>query len=111
MSKVQSAPQGYSTEDALLHADPYISCLGRMAASDFAEKLCDLLNDELVRGTNPAILLITLARFQIQTHASLAAQLTRERGTKATAEHYITMIRETYVAHADQTRRNMEAAG
>ena len=111
MNKVQSAPQGYSTEDALLHADPYISCLGRMAASDFAEKLCDLLNDELDRGTNPAILLITLARFQIQTHASLAAQLTRERGPKATADSYITMIRETYVAHAEQTRRNMEAAG
>lgn len=95
-------PAGLSHEEAALDEDPYVACMGRIALSTMAEQATALINDELRRGTCPAVLLVSLARFDIQSHASLAAQVMTPEGVRKMAEAYREML-GTYEEHAALT--------
>lgn len=106
MTKIRH--QGLSEVDALTHEDPYVRCLARIAASDFAKRMADFINDELNRHGNPTMLLISLMRFQVQTHASVAAHVIAVPGIPIIEESYIDELKREYQAHAQRTREQMQ---
>lgn len=106
MSTVLFSKEGLSHDDALMHEDPHTSTMARMAVSDFAERMQAFINTELKRGTDPAILLITLARFQIQTHASLLGCLCRSTADLPSAQNYKKLLDLEYVKHAQLSRED-----
>ncbi|NSZ06446.1 hypothetical protein G6M14_08740 [Agrobacterium tumefaciens] len=99
---------GLSDVDALTHEDPYIRCMARIASSDFTARMADFVNDELNRHGNPTMLLVSLMRFQIQTHASVAAHLLAEPGIAIIADCYIDEVTREYQVHAQRTREQMQ---
>lgn len=99
-----ASPEGMSHADAMLSSDPDTACLGRMAASVAMVNITALLNDELQRGTHPATILLSLARLQMMTHASFAAQILAQPAMPHCAEIYRAVI-EDYEEHAARTQR------
>ena len=111
MTEIFAHPEGCSHEEGLLHDDPQTSCLARMAVSSFANKMAEFLNDEMQRGTEPVVLLAALSRFQVQTHACLAAQLVRAAGHPKALELYEHTLKTEYIEHADRIRRSPRFLG
>lgn len=99
---------GLSEVDALTHEDPYVRCLARIASSDFAERMADFVNDELHRHGNPTMLLISLMRFQVQTHASVAAHFIAEPGIPILSDSYADEVKREYAVHAQRTRKQLQ---
>ncbi len=93
-------PGDKTLEDALLSGHAGVALMGRMGVSRFAYELTNFLNSEMQRGTHPVELLEALATFQVQVHASLAAQVMKTGGFGHTAELYGNVVRSEYVAHA-----------
>ncbi|QBJ13214.1 hypothetical protein EYD00_07305 [Agrobacterium sp. 33MFTa1.1] len=105
MSKIRHS--GLSEVDALTHEDPYVRCMARIASSDFAVRMADFVNDELNRHGNPMMLLVSLMRFQIQTHASIAANFIAAPGIPTLVDIYVDEIEREYQPHATRTRAEM----
>lgn len=111
MTEIFAHPEGCSHEEGLLHNDPHTSCLARMAVSSFATKMSEFLNDEMRRGTEPVALLAALSRFQVQTHACLAAQLVKAPGYPKALELYEHTLKTEYIEHAERIRRSPRFLG
>lgn len=90
---------GMTVDEALVCGEPYKECLARFAASDFAQGMDSFIHSEIERGTNLATLMITLARFQISIHASLAAQSMSRNAIEKVARMYQEMVGESYLDH------------
>ena len=103
MSMIMS-DDGLSLEEGLSHSDPVASCLARMSVSTFATSLLELLNAEAQRGTNPVALMHALARFQVQAHASLAAQFVDPAGIPHVFDLYELTLNSEYIQHAARAR-------
>lgn len=104
-------PEGMSHEQAILSTNEDTACLGRIALSRMAEEMIDLVRAELARGTSPATLLIALARFQVQVHASVTAQVLTEEGIRSALQAYRQILAESYEAHARRTSQHFREAG
>lgn len=111
MTDIFAHPEGYSHEDGLLHSDPQTSCLARMAVSSFANNMAEFFNEEMRRGTDPVVLLSSLARFQVQTHACLAAQFLKAPGHPKVLELYEHTLQTEYLEHAERIRRSARLFG
>ncbi|QTG12924.1 hypothetical protein G6M86_06565 [Agrobacterium tumefaciens] len=111
MTEIFAHPEGCSHEEGLLHSDPQTSCLARMAVSSFANNMAKFLNDEMQRGTDPVVLLSSLMRFQVQTHACLATQLLKAPGHPKVVELYEHTLKTEYLEHADRIRRSARFYG
>lgn len=103
---IRSMPGERTIEDGLFDKDPRVAIMSRMAASQFATSFAEFLGSEIRRGNNPVDLLEALAMFQVQAHASLAANFMGEGGFEATLQLYLNILVKTYVMHA----RNCSAA-
>lgn len=111
MTEIFAHSEGCSHEEGLLHDNPQISCLGRMAVSSFATKMADFFNDEMQRGTDPVVLLSSLMHFQVQTHACLAAQFLKAPGHAKVLELYEHTLQTEYLEHAERIRRSPRFVG
>ncbi|MGI2031970.1 hypothetical protein ACRQ1B_06210 [Rhizobium panacihumi] len=99
---------GMDHVEALTHSDPDVSCLARMASSQFAQNLANFLNAEVARGTSPVTLMTSLARFQVQSHACLTAQFIGELGYPAALDLYKYALDKEYLEHAERARSTMK---
>ncbi|MGN8170464.1 hypothetical protein [Agrobacterium sp. 22117] len=113
MTMIMSA-DGLSLEEGLSHSNPTTACLARMSASTFATHMVDFFNAELARGTNRVALLDALARFQVQTHACLAAQFLAPTGVSLALDLYRLSLSTEYIVHSERARateRKMRGQG
>ncbi|KQR30158.1 hypothetical protein ASF91_15185 [Rhizobium sp. Leaf155] len=99
---------GMAVEDALTSVNTVTACLARIASSSMAIELHNLVNAELNRGTDVSTLLTAFAIFQVQTHSSVAAQLTGPKSCIAFQRLYEQMIGDDYMDHAIRTREAMD---
>ncbi len=106
MSKIMHS--GLSEVDALTHEDPYVRCLARIACSGLAARMVEFVNDELNRHGNPMMLLVSLMRFQIQTHASVAANVIAEPGIPTLVNIYVDELEREYQKHVLRTREQLQ---
>ncbi|MGG7535325.1 hypothetical protein [Rhizobium sp. 12,4] len=94
-------------ENALTHENPRVRLVARAGASKWAQEFQKWIESEIVRGTDPASLLIGVIDIQIMTHSSLAANFVKPAAFRDLAEGYKAMIDERWISHAEQSQQMM----
>lgn len=97
--------EGLSTEQALTADQPRARLAARAVSSGWVNGFLDWVNAELQRPErNQMDLLYVISTTQIQTHASVAAQLMREGADRNCADLYKMLIDEYYTDHMQRVR-------
>lgn len=100
---------GLPVETALTSESGSVRIMARLAVSEASGKMGEWINAEVSRPDfNLSDFLIALARFQIQSHATLLHNFLGSAAFEHCAEMYRRMIDAEYVEHAERTRQHAE---
>lgn len=80
------------------------ACFGRCVAAGITQSVMDWCNAELLRGTDPAVIMVTLIELQVQQVASLAGNFVSAAGTAVVEKHYRTLLDKQFSLHAGRIR-------
>lgn len=93
-------PDSMSEADALTCGDPITRFIARLSVSDVHNSLCDFINSELKRPeANADHMLIGLAAYMVQMHASFAAYFLEAASADAVAGQFQAVLDKTYRQH------------
>lgn len=93
-------PGSMSDEDALTCGDPITALMARMSISKIHEDLVEFTNAELKRpGANVDHILIGMAAYMMQMHASFAAYFLDAEMADAVIAQYQAVFDRTYREH------------
>lgn len=93
-------PDSMTEEDALTCEDPITQVIARMSVSPIYSNLADWFNAEMKRpGANADHILIGMAAFMVQMHASFAAYFLEAEHAEAVLGQFQAVVDRTYRLH------------
>jgi hypothetical protein len=99
-TNVRLLPGSMSEEDALMCGDPITSLIARLTVSSAHVGLVDFLNSEMNRpGANGNDILIGIAAYMVQMHASMAAYFVNADRADDVIRQFQAVFDRTYREH------------
>lgn len=103
-------PGSMSEVDALTCDDPITSLIARMSVSVVHESLVKFVNSEIQRpGANVDHMLIGIAAYMMQMHASFAAYFVGAERADEVVEQFQAVLDKTYRAHFVDSAKELAA--
>lgn len=103
-------PGSMSDEEALTCDDPITAFIARMSVSSVHESLVEFANAEIKRpGSNPDVILIGMAAYFMQMHASFAAYFLDAEMADAVVAQFQGVFDRTYREHFVDSAKELAA--
>ncbi|NTG86153.1 hypothetical protein G6L15_08340 [Agrobacterium rhizogenes] len=103
-------PGSLSEDEALTCDDPITSLIARMSVSEVHDSLVDFLNAEIRRpGSNADHILIGMAAYLMQMHASFAAHFLDAQHADAIVAQFQAVLDRTYREHFVDSAKELAA--
>lgn len=91
----------------LTSKQPHVRCMARGVASGFPQAVAKWASAEIARGTSEATVLYALAQLQVQTFASVAAQVLKPGGDEHAVELYLELVNDRMQKHISLCREGI----
>ena len=107
---IRLLPDSLSEVEALTCEDPITSLIARLSVSPVSSNLADFVNAEMERP-NPCVnhILIGMAAFMVQMHASLAAYMIDGEHADAVLAQFQAVVDKTYRSHFVDSAKEVAA--
>jgi len=108
--KKRLLPGSMSDVDALTCDDPITAFIARLSVSKVHDELTDFVNAEIQRpGADVNHMLIGMAAYMVQMHASLAASFFYEDMSESVAAQFQAVFEKTYRMHFVDSAKELVA--